>query len=163
MTTLPWYIAGPLLGLMVPAILILREKQLGISSSFRYVGSYILPNLAYFKYNRLKDAWQLHFAIGIIVSALLFVSFDLTNEPPLDPSKSYGVQAVNVYDGSNWLLFLLGGLSVGFGARYAGGCTAGHCIMGNAQFAKSSIVSTCAFFIGGLLITHFVLPQLLDS
>ncbi|MFN5147621.1 MAG: YeeE/YedE family protein, partial [Flavobacteriia bacterium] len=64
---LPWFIAGPLIGLIVPALLILREKQFGISSSYRFLGAVILPKLNYFSYNKDQDRWQFQFAIGLIL------------------------------------------------------------------------------------------------
>ena len=161
MISLPWYIGGPLIGLMVPLLLILREKQLGVSSSFRFIGSYFFPKLNYFKYNRMKDAWQLQFALGIFLSALVVILLGIIMEPQIDLTSEYGVQASSIYELENWMLFLVGGLAVGFGARYANGCTAGHCIMGMAQFTKNSLVTTIAFFVGGVFVTHIVLPFIL--
>ena len=163
MSLLPWYIAGPLIGLIVPLLLILREKQLGVSSSFRYVGSFVLPKLSYFKYNRLKDAWQVQFALGILLSALVFYSLNLVSEPEIDTSLAYGVWALEIYSLDNWWIFLFGGLVIGFGSRYADGCTAGHCIMGNSLLAGSSLVTTLGFFGGGLFVSHVVFPLIFVS
>jgi uncharacterized membrane protein YedE/YeeE len=149
---LPWYIAGPLIGLAVPLLLVLTNKQLGISSSFRAVLSFVFPSVPYFKYDRKADFWQLWFALGIILAAVVhfqFLSFEPVAKSAFDPYQLiYAAQ------------FAGGGLLVGFGARYANGCTAGHCIMGNAQFSIGSMVSTVGFFIGGLLTTHFLVPIL---
>lgn len=158
MSVLPWYIAGPLIGLIVPLLLVLREKQLGISSSFRYLGSLVLPKLSYFKYRRTKDAWQVQFAFGILLSALLLYSLNLVTEPEIDKSLAYGVFASEIYTTDNWWIFLFGGLVIGFGSRYADGCTAGHCIMGNSLLSSSSLVSTLGFFIGGLFVSHVIFP-----
>ncbi|MDX2361813.1 MAG: YeeE/YedE thiosulfate transporter family protein [Crocinitomicaceae bacterium] len=158
MTSLPWYIGGPLIGLMVPLLLIVREKQLGISSSMRFAISYLFPKREYFKYNRLKDAWQLQFAVGMIISGIVFSAFGLVSEPQINLEQSYGVQAVSIYELKNWSLFLFGGIAVGFGARYANGCTAGHCIMGVSLFSWRSLLTTIAFFAGGLFATHIILP-----
>jgi uncharacterized membrane protein YedE/YeeE len=65
---------------------------------------------------------------------------------------------MNIYDVKNGLQFFLGGILVGFGARYANGCSAGHCIMGVSQFATSSILATVSFFIGGLIGSFFINP-----
>lgn len=161
MTTLPWYIAGPLLGLMIPVILILRGKQLGVSSVFRYAGSKILPKNSYFKYQKEKDSWQLHFAIGLFIAAVVLLYFENTAAVEIDSSKLYGQQAQEIYLVSNWAVFLIGGIMVGFGARYAGGCTAGHCLMGNSLLAPSSLISTIAFFLGGLFVSHVIIPNIL--
>ena len=158
MSLLPWYIAGPLIGLIVPLLLILREKQLGVSSSFRYAGSFILPKLSYSNYKKAKDAWQVQFSLGILVAAVVFYSFDLVVDPEIDASLDYGLSALEIYSLDNWWIFLFGGLVIGFGSRYADGCTAGHCIMGNSLFAGSSFVTTLGFFAGGLFVSHVVFP-----
>lgn len=158
MNPLPWYIAGPLIGLSVPLLLILREKQLGLSSSYRYFGSFILPKNSYFNYDRSKDVWQVQFAFGILCASLVIFQLDLVHTNVVDESKIYVEQFQNVYSRHYWFLFLFGGILVGFGSRYAGGCTAGHCIMGNSLLSPASILSTCMFFIGGLIVSHFVLP-----
>ncbi|MDG1333665.1 MAG: YeeE/YedE thiosulfate transporter family protein [Crocinitomicaceae bacterium] len=163
MSLLPWYIAGPLIGLMVPILLIAREKQLGLSSTYRYLGSFILPRNSYFNYDRKKDAWQVQFAIGIASAAILIFQFDLYESESLDSSKEYLRYFPEVCSLQNWFMFAIGGIFVGFGARYAGGCTAGHCIMGNSQLSVSSILSTCMFFAGGLAVSHFILPYLFKS
>lgn len=160
MNPLPWYFAGPLIGLMVPLLLILREKQLGLSSSYRYLGSFVLPKNSYFKYDRSIDAWQVQFAIGIICASLIVFQLDLIQLTPVDAEKSYVHNFQEVYDLNYWFLFLFGGILVGFGSRYAGGCTAGHCIMGNSLLAPASILSTIMFFVGGLIVSHFVLPYI---
>lgn len=160
MTTLPWYIGGPLIGLMVPLILILREKQLGVSSSLRYIGTFILPNRDYFKYDKKKDLWQVQFSGGIVLAAVVFLSGGIVSPVEMDIDSLYGVQASTIYSINNWLIFLIGGFAVGFGARYADGCTAGHCIMGNSLLNKNSMISTICFFIGGLAVTYFILPNI---
>jgi uncharacterized membrane protein YedE/YeeE len=59
------------------------------------------------------------------------------------------------------LLVLGGGFLVGFGARWAGGCTSGHAISGLASFQLPSLVAVAGFFAGGLLVVHVLLPLLL--
>jgi len=158
---LAWYIAGPLLGLMVPILLILREKQFGISSSYRYILSFIPSKIDYFNYERRADQWQLIFLFGLILSGFatiqLFGISDALIELPL---KKYEIQYSDLFQMKNGLQFFVGGILVGFGARYANGCTAGHCIMGVSQFALSSILATICFFIGGLIGSFFVVPHI---
>jgi uncharacterized protein len=149
---LPWYIAGPLIGLMVPILLLLTNKQLGISSSFRALLSFAAPSVPYFKYDRKADYWQLWFVLGLILASV--THFELLSFEPKAASSFNPYQVLYVVQ------FALGGILVGFGARYANGCTAGHCIMGNAQFSVASMISTLGFFIGGLLTTHFVIPHI---
>jgi hypothetical protein len=72
---LPWYVAGPLLGLMVPLLLILKEKQFGISSSYQYLLSLLSTRISYFNYDRRQDQWQVFFAIGLILSGFVAIQF----------------------------------------------------------------------------------------
>jgi hypothetical protein len=156
---LAWYIAGPLLGLMVPLLLILKEKQFGISSSYRYLLSFLPSKISYFNYDRRADQWQLFFALGLIFSGFAAIQFFGFSDAMVElPSKKYEIQYTEIFDISNALQFFVGGILVGFGARYANGCTAGHCIMGVSQFALSSIIATICFFIGGLIGSFFVVP-----
>lgn len=158
---LPWYIAGPLIGLIIPALILLNEKQLGMSSSLRLIASVFAPSVRYFQYDRHKDYWQLYFIVGIISAVLLLTTLDVVPIPEIVTNKEYGTVAATVYSIQNWNLFLIGGLLIGFGARYAGGCTAGHCIMGISLLSPGSIVATIGFFVGGLVISHFVLPYII--
>ena len=158
---LAWYIAGPLIGLIVPALLILREKQFGISSSYRYALSFIPSKISYFNYQREQDQWQLHFAIGLVLSALAATQlFGFSDAFISLPTKKYEIVAQSIYDVNNAFQFFIGGMLVGFGARYANGCTAGHCIMGVSQFALSSILASIAFFVGGLIGSLLIVPAI---
>ena len=156
-TFLPWYIAGPLIGLIVPLLLLLREKQFGVSSSYRYIGALVFPKWSYFNYKKEQDFWQLQFAIGVVLSGLAaFFYCDGCEFIPAQTTTSYAHISTTVYELKNWWQFLIGGFLVGFGARYANGCTAGHCIMGIAQFSVASIIATISFFIGGLIASHCI-------
>jgi uncharacterized membrane protein YedE/YeeE len=158
---LAWYIAGPLIGLVVPILLILKEKQFGISSNYRYIISKFTKKPAYFNYNNQSDAWQFSFAIGLIIVGIAYhlSGYDLNAIAHADKIDEY-IPTTQFYDIQNWLLFLLGGVLIGFGARWSNGCTAGHCIMGMSQLSKTSFIATIAFFIGGLIATYFIIPHL---
>lgn len=156
MEPLAWYIAGPLIGITVPVLLLLREKQLGISSSFRVAGTLLLPKVNYFRYDRKKDEWQVYFVLGILIAALLIFNLTELGVPP--ETDALGKAIFQPYDLTYLPAFFAGSICIGFGARYANGCTAGHCIMGNSQLAFSSLVTTIFFFIGGLVATHFIVP-----
>lgn len=156
MEPLAWYIAGPLIGITVPVLLVLSEKQLGVSSSFRALGAFILPKVEYFNYDRRKDVWQFYFVLGILTASLILFNFTEIGLPP--EKNASGQDFFQAYDVAYLPAFLIGAIFIGFGARYANGCTAGHCIMGNSQFAKSSILTTVFFFVGGLVATHFIVP-----
>lgn len=144
----PWYVSGPLIGLSVPALLLLSGKTLGISSSFRHLCSITSPGskLEYIRTNDWrKEAWNLVFVLGILIGG--FVATQFLSAVPIAflPDHYYSWRGV--------LLLLVGGMLVGFGARYADGCTSGHTIMGLANLKWPSLVATLSFFAGGLIMT----------
>src|SRR5687768_1517270 len=78
----PWFVAGPLIGLAVPALLILGNKSLGVSSSLRHICAACVPaNIKFFKYDWRKEAWNLFFVIGILAGGALAALFLGSNEP----------------------------------------------------------------------------------
>jgi hypothetical protein len=142
---LPWFIAGPLLGLSVPAMLLLTGKEPGVSSSFRHACA-VLPGakgLDYFRYDVLKDGlWQILFVVGILLGGTL-VQFGLggAGVPLFLPE--------NLTAAGLGLLFA-GGIFVGFGTRWADGCTSGHTISGIANLNPASVVASACFVVGGV-------------
>ncbi|MCB9099197.1 MAG: YeeE/YedE family protein [Anaerolineales bacterium] len=145
----PWYIAGPLIGLMVPALLLLSGKTFGVSTSFQHLGAICTPksNLPYLKnFDRRDNNWQLVFVAGIVLGAFVGSHYLSINPVSFLPD--------NYYTLSGMVRLALGGLLVGFGVRYAGGCTSGHTIMGLSNLQWSSLVASISFFAGGLLLTH---------
>jgi uncharacterized protein len=151
----PWYVSGPLIGLTVPLLLLLSGKSFGISSSFHHIGSMCSPRskIDYLKENNWrKESWNLVFIGGIILGAYIAGNW-LSNEPVALLPDYY----------ASWigaLKLLCGGLLVGFGTRYADGCTSGHSIMGMSMLNWPSLVATISFFAGGLTMVHF-LPRIL--
>ena len=158
---LAWYIAGPLIGLTVPLLLILKEKQFGVSSSYRFIWSKITRKPSYFNYNNMNDSWQFSFALGLIIVGISYhlSGYETNVIATLDNIKTY-IPTTHFYDIKNWAIFLFGGILIGFGARWSNGCTAGHCIMGMSQLSKTSFIATIAFFLGGLIATYFINPFL---
>jgi uncharacterized membrane protein YedE/YeeE len=141
----PWYVVGPLLGLTVPMLLLIGGKGLGISSSFRHMCSIALPGtkVEFLKNNDWKkDIWNLLFVAGIALGGFLATRVLSSTPLRLIPDSYAGVNGI--------LIILAGGFMVGFGSRYAGGCTSGHAIMGLSTLQKASLVSVLAFFAGGL-------------
>lgn len=176
----PWYVAGPLIGLTVPILLLLGNKSLGISSSLRHICAAVVPaNIPFFKYNWRKEAWNLFFVAGIAVGGLvgnfalgnpddMVVSADtrqtlsslgVTDFSGLMPSDIFSL--ANIFTLKGAIFFVLGGFLVGFGTRYAGGCTSGHAIMGLSNLQWPSLVATVSFMAGGFACTHLLLPFLL--
>ena len=151
----PWYIAGPLIGLMVPALLLLSGRSFGVSTSFQHLGAMCAPrsNLPYLKgYDWRGNGWRLLFVAGIMLGA--FIGSNLLSVAPVAflPDDYYSLGGI--------VTLAVGGLLVGFGTRYAGGCTSGHSIMGLSNLQWVSLVATLSFFAGGLLMTHLIRPFL---
>lgn len=176
----PWYVAGPLIGLMIPTLLFVINKDLGISSSFRHVCAMMgFKKIRFFDYDWREHAWSLLFALGIFFSGVI-VSLFFPNPEEIVLSENFAVwlQEMGVSDIRGFLpeaifqwnqmssprtLIILvgGGFLIGFGSRYAGGCTSGHAIMGLSQLSIGSLLAVVGFFIGGLIVSWFVLPFIL--
>ena len=177
----PWYVAGPLLGLMVPLLLIAGNKTFGISSSLRHICAACFPaNIFFFQYNWKKEIWNLFFVAGILLGGLIAASL-LSNHQPVIVNASlvtelhqYGVTNYNGLvpaDIFNWqslmtlrgfILMVAGGFLVGFGTRYAGGCTSGHAIMGLSNLQWPSLIATICFMAGGFFMANILLPIILN-
>lgn len=176
----PWYVAGPLIGLTVPILLILGNKSFGISSSLRHICAACLPaNVPFFKYNWRKEVWNLMFVLGILIGGFLTAQF-LTNDASVqvNPKLAAELATYGITDYSNlvptqlmswealfstrgFIMMVVGGFLVGFGTRYAGGCTSGHSIMGLSNLQWPSLVATICFMLGGFLMANFILPFIL--
>lgn len=177
----PWYIAGPLIGLIVPILLIIGGKQFGISSNLRHACAACFPgNIAFFNYDWKKTGgWNLVFIGGTVIGGFLG-GWLLKNPEPVALSQQTinDLQTLGVSDFSgmmpndffNWkslsslpgfIMMVVGGFLVGFGARYAGGCTSGHAISGLANLQAASLLAVIGFFIGGLIITYLIYPLIL--
>jgi len=176
----PWYVAGPLIGLTVPFLLILGNKSFGISSSLRHICASCLPaNIPYFSYNWKRESWNLFYVGGILLGGVIAALYLQDGNPVqvapalVEELAGYGitdfsslvpVQLMNwdaLFTLKGFVLMVVGGFLVGFGTRYAGGCTSGHSIMGLATLQWPSLVATLCFMAGGFLVANFVLPYIL--
>lgn len=174
----PWYIGGLLIGLLVPLLLLIGNKRFGISSSLRHMCAAVLPSdIQYFKYDWKKERWNLFFVLGIAIGGFLarLTETEMHNIPMsqelisklsgfglnaqgLAPAEIFSLNSLSNWKG--WLFLVLGGFLVGFGTRYAGGCTSGHSIMGLASLQWPSLVATIGFMIGGFISAWLLLPLL---
>lgn len=181
---LPWYIAGPLIGLVVPLLLLVGSKVFGISATLRHACA-ALPvparaRPAFLRYDwRRAGGWNLVFVLGAAVGAGLSVlvwdvpdsggtisaatqadlrALGVTDLSGLVPSDFFSWRALGTPAGL--LMIVGGGFLVGFGARWAGGCTSGHAISGLADLQVPSLVAVVGFFAGGLVVTWVLLPLL---
>jgi uncharacterized membrane protein YedE/YeeE len=177
----PWYIAGPLIGLMVPIFLIVGNHAFGFSANFRHACAAILPGRAAFLSYDWKrvGGWNLAFAVGVLIGGLLAAK--VIGHPAqleIAAATRADLEALGLHDFSGFApsaifswesllslrgltMLVVGGFLVGFGTAYAGGCTSGHGVAGLANFELSSLIAVLGFFAGGLVGTYFLLPLLL--
>jgi uncharacterized membrane protein YedE/YeeE len=176
----PWFVAGPLIGLFVPALLLFGNKPFGFSSNLRHLCAAAFPGrIAFFRYDwRAEGGWNLAFLAGTVAGGFVAVNVLGVPDVALSEATKAALSGLGLHDLSglaprevfDWpglltwrsvALVLGGGFLVGFGTAYAGGCTSGHAIAGLADFQLPSLVAVVGFFAGGLLATHLLLPLLL--
>lgn len=176
----PWYVAGPIIGFTVPLLLLLGNKKLGISSTLRQLCAACYPvKVPFLDYDWKKESWNLYFAGGILIGGFIggklfsnpdpvaladttieyLKSFGLSEPSGLMPAELFNWTSLLTLKGFS--LMIVGGFLVGFGTRYAGGCTSGHGIMGLSALQWPSLLATMSFFLGGILFSHIVLPIIL--
>lgn len=176
----PWYVAGPLMGLIVPALLFAGNKPFGVSSTLRHICSAFFPaRIEFLKYDWKRETWNLVFVAGILIGGFLGAQVlsnpNHTNISPetvqdlkfLGVTNASGIVPGNIF---NWrflftpkgfLFIVVGGFLVGFGTRYAGGCTSGHGLTGTSLLQWPSFLALACFFVGGIFCTYVLLPILL--
>jgi uncharacterized membrane protein YedE/YeeE len=165
---------------MVPLLLLIGNKSFGISSSLRHICAACLPaKIPFFQCDWKKEIWNLFFVTGVLLGGVV-VALWLQNPEPVQVNpkliselQQYGVTDYNGLmpaDLFNWnnllsaqglLLTVAGGFLVGFGTRYAGGCTSGHAIMGLSNLQLPSLIATISFMAGGFIVANFILPLIL--
>jgi len=179
----PWWVTGPLIGLFVPLLLLVGNRTFGVSRALRHTCAAILPATTDFlRYDwKREGGWHLAFVGGILMGGLLG-GWVFANPAPIAISESTrtALLALGVSDFSGlvpaeifswaalgtlrgWILLAGGGLLIGFGTAWAGGCTSGHGIMGIGNLQLPSLIATLAFFAGGIAATFLLLPLLLGG
>ncbi|MEX0771619.1 MAG: YeeE/YedE thiosulfate transporter family protein [Balneolales bacterium] len=175
-----WYIAGPVIGLMVPLLLYIGNKSFGVSSNFRHICAACDPaGIEYFSYDWRTGLWNLVLIMGVAIGGFLGGWIFVNPEPiAIAAQTTQDLKALGVSDFSgfvpsdifNWetmasttgfIVLVIGGFLVGFGTRYAGGCTSGHAISGLSNLQLASLIAVVGFFIGGLFMTYVLLPLIL--
>jgi uncharacterized membrane protein YedE/YeeE len=175
----PWYVAGPLIALTL-FLLLYFGKYFGVSSNLRTIcaigGAGKVSD--FFRFDWKSQIWNLVFVGGAVIGGFIAHQFLMpTQEVVLSdavtnklsdslgfenigagylPEEIFGLSALTSLKGI--LVLLFGGILVGFGTRYAGGCTSGHAISGLSNLQVPSLIAVVGFFIGGLLMTHLLLP-----
>jgi uncharacterized protein len=177
----PWYIAGPIIGFTVPLLLVLGNKSFGISSSLRHICAACLPaKIPFFQYDWKKEVWNLFFVAGVLLGGIVAMQFLTSNNPVnvdarlVTELQQYGItsyESLVPADVFSWpqlftvrglVMMAGGGFLVGFGTRYAGGCTSGHAIMGLSNLQWPSLVATICFMAGGFIMANLILPFILQ-
>lgn len=172
----PWYTSGAAIALIM-VLLLYFGKSFGFSSNLRTICSMAGAGkrVKFFDFNWKAQKWNLLFLVGAIIGGYLastllrddqplalseatikdLAKLNVTFDGGLNPSQLFDLEFLSV---KNFLLLLIGGVLVGFGSRYAGGCTSGHAISGLSNLQVPSLIAVIGFFIGGLLMTHFIFP-----
>jgi len=173
-----WSISGFLIG-MIMLILIYFGKAFGMSSNLRSLCSMtgIGKRISFFDWDWKSQRWNLVVVVGAMLGGFVATNYlyDASNVAisanTIEKLANLGIDAPNakllpdalfgttVFQSPKMIIFLLiGGILIGFGSRYAGGCTSGHAISGLSNFQLQSFKAVIGFFVGGLIVAHFVLP-----
>ena len=173
----PWYFSGTMIA-MIMLILLFFGKSFGFSSNLRTMCSLAGAGkrVKFFDFRWKDQIWNLMFLLGSVLGG--FIATNFLNEPAplqlstatiadlkqlgvkfnggLNPSDLFSLEAMK--DFKTLVILLFGGLLVGFGSRYAGGCTSGHAISGLSNLQIPSLIAVIGFFIGGLIMTFLLMP-----
>lgn len=176
----PWYVAGPAIALVL-FLMFYYGRAFGVSTNletFCTIGG-AGKFSDYFKTDWKARKWSLVFVLGIIIGGVISSQFLISsNAIALNPETVKELAALGFANaGSDYLpaeifsvanlgslkgilILLVAGLCIGFGTRYAGGCTSGHAITGLSNLQLPSLVAVIGFFAGGLLMVWFLFPLL---
>jgi hypothetical protein len=176
--TWPWYISGFIIG-MIMLCLTYFGKNFGMSSNLETLCSMsgLGKKVAYFNFDWKTNKWNLIVVVGAMIGGYVAVHFmgDPTNvainPTSIEQLASLGIDAPDgklapdalfgnqIFESPKSILILIiGGILIGFGTRYAGGCTSGHAISGLSNLQLPSLKAVIGFFIGGLVMAHLILP-----
>ena len=173
----PWYVSGFLIALFM-FLLLLLGKGFGMSSNLRAFCSICGGGKfsSFFDYNWKNDSWNLFIVIGAMLGGFVASHYLSNGEmPDISESTKLALQDLNISTDNGylpnelfsigalseiktWLILISGGLLIGFGARYAGGCTSGHAISGLSNLQLPSLIAVIGFFVGGLFMVHVLFP-----
>lgn len=178
----PWYVAGPLIAFIMLSLLLIG-KRFGLSSNLRSMCAMMGAgkHCEFFDFDWKAQRWNLIFVVGLFIGGWISDAFMSNSgaiqlsESTVQELKSMGIDNPgeslvpteifswdNLLTVSGLIAIVLGGFLVGFGARYAGGCTSGHAISGLSDLQIPSLIAVVGFFLGGLTVTYFVWPYLLN-
>ncbi len=178
-----WSVSGAAIALVL-ALMTWMGRSFGVSTTFKAFCSAAGGGRVsdFFKMNLKDEFWRIAFAIGGVIGGYIATTFLASPEPvaisestieylsgigiayPESDAQGIGFVPTSILNFESLkgvLIALGGGFLVGFGARYGDGCTSGHAISGLAHFQLPSLITVIGFFIGGLLMTHFIFPFLM--
>ena len=172
-----WFVSGASIAAIM-FTMIFFGKTFGFSSNFRTICAACGAgkNIAYFNYDWKSQKWNLAFLVGSIIGGFIGSHFLSNGEPiklaeatlndlkilgfaaptGIQPEEIFGWHALFTLKG--FLILAIGGLLIGFGTRYAAGCTSGHAISGLSNLQLPSLIAVIGFFIGGLIMTYLIFP-----
>lgn len=176
----PWYISGPLIAIVM-FLLLYFGRTFGMSSNLRTLCAIggAGKKVAFFNFDWKSQRWNLVVVLGAIVGGFIAHHF-LSNPIHIDLSENtikdlnqIGFENAgksllppelfsweNVFTLKGMSILIIGGFLVGFGTRYAGGCTSGHAITGLSSLQLPSLIAVIGFFAGGLIMIHLIYPLL---
>lgn len=178
--TWAWWFSGAMIaGIMF--FLLYFGQSFGFSSNLRTIcaAAGLGKTNKFFDFNWKAQTWNIVFLIGSIIGGFIAAQFLSDGGPvnisnattqdlskmgiaapeSLQPKELFGWDAVFTVKG--FLILAFGGFMVGFGSRYAGGCTSGHAISGLSNLQLPSLIAVIGFFIGGLVMTYLIMPLIL--
>jgi uncharacterized protein len=175
----PWYFSGLTIALIM-GLLLFFGKSFGFSSNLSNICSMLGAGkrVPFFRFDWKKEQWNLWFLAGAVGGGYIAMHWLRSPVPMrLSPATVTDLRQLHIpFDGRlepatlfNWsflfswrglILFLVGGFFVGFGTRYAGGCTSGHAISGLSNLQLPSLIAVIGFFAGGMTMTHLFFPMI---
>lgn len=176
--TWPWYVSGFLIGIVM-LLLNYFGKVFGMSSNLRTLCTIVGADkfADFFKFDWKAQRWNLAVLVGAMIGGFVAVHYMSSpsnvdiNQTTIEQLTTLGIDAPNgklvpqalfgneIFESPKMIIVLLiGGLLIGFGSRYAGGCTSGHAISGLSNLQIPSLKAVIGFFVGGLIMAHFILP-----
>ena len=177
----PWYVAGPLITLVM-VLLLFAGKSFGVSDTLRATCAMAGGGKVseFFDFDWKEQIWNFIFVLGAVIGGFIASTWLQQPDPiPLaqdtvmklrelgidNPGENYLPEEIFTWEAlftlRGFVMLVVGGFLIGFGTRYAGGCTSGHAISGLSNLQIPSLIAVIGFFIGGLIMTHLLLPFIL--
>ena len=175
-----WYVAGPLIGLVIILLQWFDNKPLAASAAYRHVCAATFPSdIKFLNYDWKAEAWNLFFVGGIFIGGIIagsilshpaniaitsettqqLNSMGLTDTNGFAPAQLFSFTALQTISG--FIIMVIGGFLIGFGSRYAGGCVSGHSMTGISDLQWTSMLATACIFAGGIFTAFVLLPLII--